>query len=118
MSEIKFVTTTGRYGYNPHGPNTPNDPEFPSDVEGWHVQMVGSAAADGILFWFWQCELPDPPPVEIVHSAVFRLGLHLSRCNAGTPDMWPKGERWSDDKAKVTCPKCLEAIEADAPKGP
>ena len=29
-----------------------DDPEDPQPAEGW--VLVGSAAADGLLFWFWK----------------------------------------------------------------
>lgn len=33
-----------------------DDPEDPHPAEGWI--LVGSAAADGLLFWFWKREVP------------------------------------------------------------
>ena len=77
--------------------------------KGFDARTSGAAAADGLLFWFWQCEKADPPVPEVVHKvARENRGLLTAACGAGAPEVWPKKERWSDDLEKVNCPRCLE----------
>ena len=110
MSEVKYITTTGRYGGISSTPaakvSNPIPPQF--DEEGWVASLAGCAAADGVLFWFWRCEKPDPPAMEIVHAVDSDGAL----CGTGHAHEWPAGERWSSDEAKVTCEGCKEKMNA------
>ena len=103
MSEITYQTTTGRYGAA-----KPSDPIAPNPGENYLVSLESSAAADGILFWFWRLEkveLPAAPPTHILREGV-------SLCGTGSPGAWPPGENWSDEIDEITCPQCLKAWEA------
>ena len=49
MPTYQYVTTSGRYGKN-----GVSDPVRPEGELSW--ELVGSSAADGLLFWFWRAE--------------------------------------------------------------
>ncbi len=108
MSEIHYVTTSGRYGLQAGHATAINDPVPPNLEEGWTFSMAGSAAADGLIFWFWRCEKLDPVPPEIVHAVDHVYDEMKAVCGAGPLREWPPDHKWSDDCTKVTCPKCLE----------
>ena len=115
MSEIKYVTTTGNFGSLGGAPIKPSNPVVPTVDEGWVVTMVGSAAADGMLFWFWMCAPPVTIPEKICHWVTLAEGNAdkntFALCNKVAMEHWPPGEQWSDDPAKITCPNCLAAMK-------
>jgi hypothetical protein len=117
MKEILHFTTTGRYGSHAGHPIPASDPAPPAMEEGWSITMIGSAAAEGILFWFWQCEKIEPMfPTEIVHAVERLEGRDFASalCGAGDAHLLPGSDKWSTDSEKVTCPRCLEKQTAEA----
>ncbi|XXT23228.1 hypothetical protein WME94_16975 [Sorangium sp. So ce429] len=55
MSGLIRATTLGRYGRLTNGNAYCDDPQEPDHVRAdgeW--KMTGSAAADGIVMWFWE----------------------------------------------------------------
>jgi hypothetical protein len=52
------ATTTGRYDNPSDGRAWASHPEAPKG-DGW--RMTGAAAANGLLFWFWERETPPVP---------------------------------------------------------
>lgn len=50
----EYTTTVGYYSADPV---RFDDPVEPKGDDGWRWRMVGAAATDGLLFWFWEREV-------------------------------------------------------------
>ncbi len=109
--DVIFKTTTGNYGSRGGLISPASDPVPPVLDEGWGYSLVGCAAADGVLFWFWKCQKPEVLPMEIVHAIRKTQGEIFASCGIGPPHNWSEGEKWSENPAEVNCPNCLEQKE-------
>ena len=101
---VSYKTTIGRYGSVGGHPASSQDPTPPALEGDYAFTMVGAAAADGMLFWFWRCDPIDLPIPEVIHQ----LQSGKALCGAGIPEDWPSNEKWSNDMAIINCLKCME----------
>ena len=107
MSEVQYITTSGRYGFSRETERLDN-PVLPALEGDWVYTLAGSAATNGLLFWFWHCEKVAPQAQEIVHQGMQDgEGRVFTDCNPKEPHMWRANEGWTTDPTKVTCAPCL-----------
>ncbi len=75
MERYTYVTTSGRYGHRAGADRSktdegPTDPLPPKRTGSWLWEMIGSAAADGLLFWFWRGQEVGPLSLTVGMAAV------------------------------------------------